>query len=76
MKPKGGFWWAVWAALFIAYEFWAIGYDVTYTLSWNTWQLMDDYWLARVVVIALVLWLLKHFTWDWWKTRHLRDNDS
>lgn len=72
MKAKGGFWWMVGVMCFLAYEFWAIGYDISYTLSWNVWSLMDDFWFARIGVFVLVVWLLKHFTWDWWKTRKYR----
>lgn len=69
MKPKGGRWWAVWFGAFLAYEFWALGRDVSHTLSWNVWQLMDDSIAFRIGVPVGLLWLLKHFTWDWWKRR-------
>ncbi len=69
MRPRGAKWWALWFAAFVAYEFWALGRDVAYTLSWNVWHLMDESIVFRVAVPVGLAWLLKHFTWDWWKRR-------
>lgn len=67
--PKGTRWWLLWFAAFLCYEFWALGGDVTYTLSWNVWHLMDESWFFRILIPLGLAWLLKHFTWDWYKRR-------
>lgn len=72
IKPKGGKWWGLWFAIFLTYEFWALGRDVSFTLSYNVWQLMDDSVVFRVGVPVGLAWLLWHFTVDWYRTRKYR----
>jgi len=62
--------WVAWLAAFVALEFYAVGNPQPGdTLSETIWVAMDRWVVVRVSVWLLLGWLVKHFTWDWYRRR-------
>lgn len=70
--------WLVWILMFGVLEFWAIHTKQTdHTFSYFVWWILGSHdgadrewfrWLARGLVVGLLLWLIPHFAtkWKWW----------